>query len=53
MFVYLVWQSLGAWFGRAEILQGCAGLGVRRLVEIINVCRSLALGAHPMEILQF
>jgi hypothetical protein len=34
-------------------MQGSAGLGGRGLVEIINVCGSLALRAHPMEILLF
>jgi hypothetical protein len=27
MFVSPVWQGLGVWPSRAEILQGCAGLG--------------------------
>jgi hypothetical protein len=35
----------------------CAGLcrpgGLRGLVEIVNVCGSLALRAHPMDILVF
>jgi hypothetical protein len=39
--------------GPEEIMQGSAGLGGRGLVEIINVCGSLALRAHPMEILLF
>jgi hypothetical protein len=36
---------------KKEILQYCAGLVVHGLVEIINVCGSLALRAHPTEIL--
>jgi hypothetical protein len=83
MFVSPVQQALGACTGRAEILQGCAGLGgiagkaemcragghntVKqsscRAVQAlggggwpggdVNVRGSLALRAHPVEILQF
>jgi hypothetical protein len=39
--------------GPAEIMLGCAGLGGRGLVKILNVCGSPALRADPTEILQF
>jgi hypothetical protein len=39
--------------GLADIVQSCAVLEGRRLAEIINVCGSLALRAHPTEILLF
>jgi hypothetical protein len=35
-----------------ELLQGCAGLGGLDLAEMVNICGSLALRAHPMEILR-
>jgi hypothetical protein len=41
--------GLGGMAGKAEIMQA----GGHGLVEIINVCGSLALRAPPMEILQF
>jgi hypothetical protein len=49
-----VGQALWECTGRAEFLQGCASLagGGHGLVEIINICGSLALRARPMEILQ-
>jgi hypothetical protein len=47
-----IMQDWGPWPSEMEFLQGCAGLGGGRdLVEIINVCGSLALRAHPTEIL--
>jgi hypothetical protein len=53
-------QDWGAWPSETELLQGCVGLGGmaqqrswRGLAEIVNVCGSLALRAHPMKILQF
>jgi hypothetical protein len=51
--VSLVWQTLGMWPGRAEMVQGCAGLGGCGLAEMVNVCGSLALRAYPTEIMQF
>jgi hypothetical protein len=63
----LAWQALGAKSCRVNIVQGCAGLGSMAqqkscravqawgygLAEIVNVCGSPALRAHPMEILWF
>jgi hypothetical protein len=67
MFVLPTQQALVGMAGKAEIVQGCAGLwgkaqwngthaglcrpGGHSLVEMVNVCGHLALRAHPMEIM--
>jgi hypothetical protein len=45
-------QGWGARSSELELLQDCAGLGRHGLPEIVNVRGSLALRAHPVEILQ-
>jgi hypothetical protein len=44
-----IMQGWGAWPSKMELLQGCAGLGGCGLVEIVNVCGSLALMACPTD----
>jgi hypothetical protein len=47
-----IMQGRGVQPSDTELPQGCAGLGGCGVAEILNVCGSLALSAHPMEILR-